>query len=73
MELKDRSNCCSTATETQKLSSPSPGIMDEEYLKMELVLPRDGEGLLLARVKKRLKDANGLPVGVANKNPILDT
>jgi len=52
---------------------PSPGIMDEEFLKMELALPRDDEGPSFARVKKRLKDADGLPVGVANNNPILDT
>jgi hypothetical protein len=26
-----------------------------------------------ARVTKRLKDANGIPIGTANDNPILDT
>jgi hypothetical protein len=52
---------------------PSPAIMDEDYLRMELALPRDGDGPVLARVKKRLKDNNGKPIGVANKNPILDT
>lgn len=51
----------------------SPGIMDEEYLRMELALPRDGDGPSLARVKKRLKDGDGNPIGVANNNPILDT
>jgi hypothetical protein len=53
--------------------SPSPGIMDEDFLRMELSLPRDNSGPALARVKKRLKDANGNPIGVANSNPILDT
>jgi hypothetical protein len=58
---------------TAEPEETSPGIMDEEYLRMELALPRDGDGPALARVKKRLKDANGKPIGVANKNPILDT
>ena len=40
--------------------------VDDTYLNMELA-PR------LARVTKRLKDANGLPIGLANENPILDT
>ena len=41
---------------------------------MELAIPQ-GDSLepRLARVTKRLKDANGLPIGLANENPILDT
>ena len=44
------------------------------YLNMELAIPQ-GDSLepRLARVTKRLKDANGLPIGLANENPILDT
>ena len=44
------------------------------YLNMELAIPQ-GDSLepRLARVTNRLKDANGLPIGLANKNPILDT
>ena len=44
------------------------------YLSMELAIPQ-GDSLepRLARVTKRLKDANGLPIRLANKNPILDT
>ena len=40
---------------------------------MELTLDRGGDRPELARVKKRLKDANGRPIGVANDNPILDS
>ena len=44
------------------------------YLNMELVLPQ-GDSLepRLARVNKRLKDANGIPIGTADDNPLLDT
>ena len=40
---------------------------------MEVALPRDSEGPEFARVTKSLRDANGLPIGTANDNPILDT
>ena len=40
---------------------------------MELVLPADDEGPEFARVTKRLRDANGIPIGTANDNPILDS
>ena len=40
---------------------------------MEIALPRDDEGPQFARVTKRLRDANGIPIGTANDNPILDT
>ena len=40
---------------------------------MEVALPRDGDGPEFARVTKRLRNANGLPIGTANDNPILDT
>ena len=40
---------------------------------MELVLPKDGESAQFAKVTKRLRDANGLPIGVAHDNPMLDT
>ena len=42
-------------------------------MNMEDTLPRDTEGPEFSRVTKRLKDANGLPIGTANANPILDT
>ena len=40
---------------------------------MELAVPRVSDGPEFARVTKRLRDGNGLPIGVAHKNPILDT
>jgi hypothetical protein len=40
---------------------------------MELAVPRDGDGPEFARVTKRLRDKDGLPIGKANNNPILDT
>jgi hypothetical protein len=46
---------------------------DDTYLNMELAIPRDSDGPEYARVTKRLKDKNGLPIGTANNNPILDT
>ena len=47
-------------------------IMDDTSTNTEVELPRDTEGPDFARVTKRLKDANGLPIGTANENPILD-
>ena len=51
----------------------TPDVYDT-YLNMEQAIPQ-GDSLepRLARVTKRLKDANGLPIGLANENPILDT
>ena len=45
----------------------------DTYLNMELALPRYGGDTTFARVTKRLKDANGLPIGTSHENPILDT
>ena len=36
-------------------------------------MDRGGDGPEFAKVKKRLRDANGIPIGVANDNPLLDT
>ena len=40
---------------------------------MELAVLIYGGETTFARVRKRLKDANGLPIGTLHKNPILDT
>ena len=62
----------------------NPGIADADdtftpdtydtYLQMELALPQ-GDSLepRLAKVTKRMKDANGIPIGTAHDNPLLDT
>ena len=43
---------------------------------MEIALPRGGgdpEDTQFAKVTKRLRDAEGRPVGTVNDNPLLDT
>ena len=47
--------------------------MYDMYLNIELALPQ-GDSLepRMARVTKRLKDVNGIPIGTANDNPLLD-
>ena len=51
----------------------TPDVYDS-YLNMELAITQvDSLEPRFARVTKRLKDANGLPIGLANENPILDT
>jgi hypothetical protein len=44
----------------------------DEYLLAEILLPHDGE-LKSARVRNRVKDADGRPTGKRNANPLLDT
>jgi len=52
----------------------TPKVFDDTYLNMELALPNgDGAEPAFARVTKQLRDANGLPIGTAHDNPILDS
>ena len=51
----------------------TPEIFHDHYVNMEVALPRDDTGPEYARVTKRLRDANGIPIGTANDNPMLDT
>ena len=51
----------------------TPDTFDDTYLNMELALPRGGGEVEFGRVTKRLRDKDGLPIGTANDNPILDT
>ena len=51
----------------------TPEIMYDNYMNMEVALPQYTEGPYFACVTKRLKDANGLPIGTANEKPIFDT
>ena len=51
----------------------TPDVYDDTYVNMELALPRGGGEVEFARVTKRLRDKDGLPIGTANENPILDT
>ena len=51
----------------------TPEVLQDTYLNMELALPRDDEGPEFARVTKRLRDKNGIPIGTSNDNPLLDS
>ena len=52
----------------------TPDVFDDRYLNMELALPHGEEATpQYAKVTKRLRDANGIPIGTADDNPILDT
>jgi hypothetical protein len=54
----------------------TPDTFDDTYLNMEIALPRGGgdpEDTQFAKVTKRLRDAEGRPIGTANDNPLLDT
>ncbi len=51
----------------------TPDTYDDTYLNMELAVPRDGAEVQFGRVVKRLRDKDGLPIGAAHDNPILDT
>ena len=54
-------------------ASFTPDVLNDTYLNMELSLPRAGGEVEIGRVVKRLRDKDGLPIGTANDNPILDT
>jgi hypothetical protein len=50
----------------------TPDAFDDAHVNMELATPRDGDGPEFAKVTKRLRDKDGLPIGKAHDNPILD-
>ena len=51
----------------------TPEVLDDTYVNMEIALPREEGGPQYAKVTKRLRDANGIPIGTSNDNPIFDT
>ena len=52
----------------------TPDTFDNKYLNMELALPKgDDPNPQMAKVMKRLRDANGIPIGTVNDIPILDS
>ena len=51
----------------------TPDVLDDTYLNMEVDLPRDGEGPYLARVVKRFREKDVIPIGTANDNHILES
>ena len=52
----------------------TPDTYNDWYLNMELAVPRgDNPNPQYAKVTKRLRDTDGIPIGTAKKNPILDS
>ena len=71
---KDFSNIVSNDDIKEADDEFTPEVFDDTYLNMELALPSgDGAEPAFARVTKRLRDTNGLPIGTAHDNPILDS
>ena len=48
-------------------------VFDDTYLNMELEIPRYGDRPDFAKVTKPFRDKDGLTIGRAHNNPILDT
>ena len=52
----------------------TPDTYDDRYLNMELAVPSgDNPNPQYAKGTNQLRDANGIPIGMANENPILDS
>ena len=45
----------------------------DEYIGANVVIPGRDALPVLAKVKKRKRDADGIPIGQSNPNPILDS
>jgi hypothetical protein len=55
-------------------AAPETEVTTDPYVGMEMALVRGGEGELVhATVRKRVRDHDGNPVGVAHSNPLLDS
>ena len=48
-------------------------MLDDTYLNIHLEIPRDEEGPDFAKVTKCLRGKDGLPIGIAHNNSILNT
>jgi hypothetical protein len=51
----------------------TPEVFGDTCSNVELAILRDHDGHEFAKVTKRLRDKDGLPIGKADKNPILET
>ena len=51
----------------------TPDTIEDTYVNMEIVLPRDGEVPEFSKVTKCMWDLNGIPIVRDNYNPMLDT
>ena len=49
----------------------TPYMLEETYVDMEIEFPKYGEGPNFAKVRKRMRDANGIPIGRHHDNPML--
>ena len=72
-EFKDEFTRVFNNTDILEADDYTPDVLEDTYVNMEITLSRDGDGPQFGRVTKRLRDKNGLPIGTANDNPILDT
>ena len=74
-EFNDKFNRIYNNTDIPEVDNCIPEVLEDTYINMELAMPR-GEseiGPEFARVTKRLRDANGIPIGTANNNLLFDT
>ena len=53
--------------------SQAVDVEEDHYIHMEMPMHRTDDGPTMAKVTKRLRDADGIPIGTANDNPILDS
>ena len=51
----------------------TPYVLDDKYLNTELAMRRYEDGPEFSEVTKHLRDKDGLTIGRAYNNPILDT
>ena len=72
-DFREEFQCLHNNKDIPEADDYTPEVLNDTYLNMEVALPRNDEGPELARVVKRLRDANGIPIGTANDNPILDS
>ena len=72
-DFRDEFEAIYNSGQVKEADDYTPDALHDTYLGMELALPRDGKGPEFARVTKCLRDKDGLPIGTANDNPIIDT
>ncbi len=51
----------------------TPDTINHTYLNTEVIMASEADAASIGRVTKRLQDAEGRPIGMANENPLLDT
>ena len=50
-----------------------PDTIGDTYMEKEVIIPDGADAANIGRVTKRLRDAEGRPIGAANENSLLDT